>query len=129
MQVLDTHVWLWWISNDERLKSAWRDAIETDVSVGVSAISLFEVAWLVEHQRIELGCTLSWWFEQALDASDIKLLPISPSIAERAVALPEHHSDPQDRIIIATALEHKAQLLSADSKFKLYQELGELLVR
>ena len=95
----------------------------------MSAISLFEVAWRVEHQRIELGCTLGWWFEQALDGSDIALLPISPAIAERVVTLPEHHSDPQDRIIIATALEHQAQLLSADSKFKRYQELGELLLR
>ena len=129
MQVLDTHVWLWWMSKDERLKPVWREAIEKSASVGVSAISLFEVAWLVEHQRIELGCALGWWFEQALDASDITLLPISPAIAERAVTLPEHHSDPQDRIIIATALEHKAQLLSADSKFKLYHELDELLVR
>lgn len=128
MLVLDTHVWLWWIANDERLRSTWRDAIETDVIVGVSAISLFEVAWLAEHNRIELGCSLGWWFEQALDASDIRLLPISPSIAESAAALPEHHRDPQDRIIIATALEHQAQLLSADTKFKLYQELRDLLV-
>jgi len=129
MQVLDTHVWLWWMSGDERLKHHWRDAIETDVSVGVSAISLFEVAWLVEHKRIELGCALEWWFEQALDASSIALLPITPSIAERAVSLPRHHSDPQDRIIIATALDHQAQLLSADSKFKFYEELGDFLVR
>ncbi|AHK80067.1 hypothetical protein M911_13915 [Ectothiorhodospira haloalkaliphila] len=129
MQVLDTHVWLWWMANDQRLNPVWRDAIETDTSVGVSAISLFEVAWLVEHKRINLGLPLDQWFEQALDASEINLLPITPAIAERAVTLPEHHSDPQDRIIIATALVHQAHLLSADSKFKCYQELEGLLVR
>ena len=58
MQVLDTHVWLWWMANDQRLNPVWRDAIETDTSVGVSAISLFEVAWLVEHKRINLGLPL-----------------------------------------------------------------------
>ncbi|OWV29278.1 type II toxin-antitoxin system VapC family toxin [Halomonas campaniensis] len=129
MQVLDTHVWLWWMSGDKRLKPKLREAIENDACVGVSAISLFEVAWLVEHQRIDLGCALEWWFEQALDASNITLLPITPTIAERAAKLPEHHSDPQDRIIIATALAHQAKILSADSKFKLYKELNSLLVR
>ncbi|MBS3667107.1 type II toxin-antitoxin system VapC family toxin [Vreelandella boliviensis] len=117
------------MSDDSRLKLRWREAIENDVCVGISVISLFEVAWLVEHQRIDLGCALEWWFEQALDASSITLLPITPAIAARAARLPEHHSDPQDRIIIATALEHQSKLLSADSKFKLYQELNSLLVR
>lgn len=117
------------MSNDKRLRAAWLDAIEADASVGVSAISLFEVAWLVEHQRIDLGCALGWWFEQGLDASGVTLLPITPAIAERAVTLPEHHSDPQDRLIMATALEHQANLLSADIKFKLYQELEGVLVR
>lgn len=47
----------------------------------------------------------------------------------KAVRLPEHHSDPQDRLIMATALEHNAGLLSADTKFKLYEELESILVR
>ncbi len=104
MQVLDTHVWLWWMSGDERLKPVWNDVINNDTDVGVSAISLFEV-------------------------SGISLLPITPAIAMKAVRLPEHHSGPQDRLIMATALEHNAGLLSADTKFKLYEELESILVR
>ncbi|MDA8413566.1 MAG: PIN domain-containing protein, partial [Desulfobacteraceae bacterium] len=58
----------------------------------------------------------------------ISLLPITPAIASRAVALPEHHSDPQDRIIIASAIEHNAKLMSNDRKFPLYLDLeGRLL--
>ncbi|WP_421706216.1 type II toxin-antitoxin system VapC family toxin [Alloalcanivorax xenomutans] len=129
MQVLDTHVWLWWMSGDERLKPVWNDVINNDTDVGVSAISLFEVSWLVEHQRIDLGCEPDWWFNQALEVSGISLLPITPAIAMKAVRLPEHHSDPQDRLIMATALEHNAGLLSADTKFKLYEELESILVR
>ena len=49
-------------------------------------------------------------------------------IAGIAVDLPEHHSDPQDRIIIATALSHDAQLMSADGKFPLYKELADRLL-
>ena len=63
-----------------------------------------------------------------LSHSDIVLLPITPAIAARAVDLPEHHSDPQDRIIIATAIEHQAKLMSDDGKFPAYLELnGHLL--
>ena len=50
------------------------------------------------------------------------------AIATRAVDLYEHHSDPQDRIIIATALEHKAKLMSDDRKFPKYTELDGLLL-
>ena len=129
MLVLDTHVWLWWMARDARLKPLWRKSIAGADRVGVSAISLFEVSWLARHQRIELGCELGWWFEQALEGSGISLLAITPPIAERAVLLEEHHSDPQDRLIIATAIEHEAKLLSADGKFELYRELADVLIR
>ena len=81
----------------------------------VSAISCFEVTWLQSHARIELSCDRKYWFA---------LLPIMPEIPGRAVDLPEHHTDPQDRLIIATALTHEAQLISSDRKFSLYKELA-----
>jgi PIN domain nuclease of toxin-antitoxin system len=59
----------------------------------------------------------------------VSLLPVSAEIASIAVDLPEHHSDPQDRIIIATALALGCELISADRKFPLYQELVGKLVR
>ena len=129
MLVLDTHIWLWWMSQAPQLKPDLKQQIVTSEQVGVSSISLFEVAWLVQRQRIVLGCSLEWWFEQALDGSNITLLPITPEIAEKAVSLTEHHSDPQDRLIIATALCHQAKLVSADTKFKLYEELKESLIQ
>ena len=68
------------------------------------------------------------WFEKALQGFGVMLLPITPQIAGMAVDLPEHHSDPQDRIIIATALAHEWQLMSADRKFPLYEELASCLL-
>lgn len=98
------------------------------MTIAVSAISCFEIAWLERHQRIILPCQPTEWFEKALSHSGIELLPITPAIAARAVNLPEHHSDPQDRIIIASAIEHNAKLMSDDSKFPMYLELqGRLL--
>jgi PIN domain nuclease of toxin-antitoxin system len=128
MIVLDTHVWLWWINQDQQLKPAWRSLIEESTQIGISAISCFEVAWLAQHGRISLSCSLANWFDKALTGSGVTLLPITPQIASQCVALPEHHSDPQDRLIIATTLAHTAKLISADGKFPLYEELAGFLI-
>ncbi len=129
MIILDTHIWLWWINDDKNLlKAEWRELIDNAPEVGVSAISCFEVAWLDKHGRIALSQPRNIWFKHALHGSGIDLLPISPEIASMAVDLPEHHSDPQDRIIIATALSLGCQLISADRKFPLYLELQGMLV-
>lgn len=129
MIVLDTHVWLWWINRDQaRLKPAWTARIDSTEPVGVAAISCFEIAWLTHHGRIELPGPEEEWFDKALHGSGITLLPITPAIARVAVQLPEHHRDPQDRLIIATAMAHNATLISVDEKFSLYTELiGQLL--
>ena len=85
------------------------------------------MAWLVGHGRIVLKLPVSGWLDQ-IEANGVAIIPVSRSIAERAVSLPEHHKDPVDRIIIATAVEHQAQLLSVDERFPDYQELRGLLV-
>lgn len=129
MIVLDTHVWLWWVNLDaDHLKPAWRTRIEASEPVGVSAISCFETAWLVRHGRVVLPCPLDEWFELALAGSGIELLAITPRIARVAAELPEHHRDPQDRLIIATTLVHDGTLISVDSKFPLYSELADRLM-
>lgn len=129
MIVLDTHIWLWWINQDtKKLGHSLLDRIAKENFVGVCAISCFEVAWLQSHGRISLQCDVGIWFERALEGSDIALLPISPEIARCAAELPEHHSDPQDRLIIATSITHDAQLASKDKKFQLYRELSDLLL-
>ncbi len=129
MIVLDTHIWLWWVNGDiEKLAPARAKQIELSDFVAVSAISCFEVAWLAKHGRIVLPCDIEQWFEKALEGSGISLFPITPKIAFMAVALPEHHSDPQDRIVIATALTHDAKLMSSDRKFPIYAELADRLL-
>jgi PIN domain nuclease of toxin-antitoxin system len=129
MIVLDTHVWIWWLALDDKLlKQRWRDAIANADAVGVSAISCFEMAWLVQHDRVKIPVALDVWFETALDGSGIRLLPITPRVAQLAVELPEHHRDPQDRLIIATAIVNDAQLISADGHFPAYEELAGRLI-
>jgi len=123
MIVLDTHIWVWWVHGDEHLSQAQREAItanETDV-VGVSAISCWEIAKLVEYGRLELPSTLEEWFEQALNYPGVQLLALTPEIAIESTRLPgEFHRDPADQIIVATARVYGCSLVTSDDKILNY---------
>jgi len=128
MLILDTHALFWWANRTpDKLEQRQIDAIEAANSLTVSSMTCWEMAWLVQHGRIILKLSVSDWLDQ-IEASGVVIIPVSRAIAERAVSLPEHHKDPVDRIIIATAVEHQAKLLSVDGRFPDYQELAGLLV-
>lgn len=129
MILLDTHIWLnWLIQGEGALPPGIRNAIATADRIGVSAISCFEVTMLARRGRIELPCETEEWLIKALIPSGIEPLPVTCEISHGAVSLPEHHKDPADRLIIATALHHGARLASVDSMFGHYSELnGSLL--
>jgi PIN domain nuclease of toxin-antitoxin system len=121
--VLDTHVWIWWVHGDDQLTQAQIDAIEANEMdvIGVSAISCWEVAKLVERGRLELPCPLPEWFEQALSYPGIQLLPLTPEVAVESTQLPgEFHRDPADQIIVATARLHSCPLVTSDTKLLRY---------
>jgi len=71
--ILDTHIWLWWFSENSKLSKLQIDKISKSEKVGVSAISLFEVSWLANRKRIELPCSTIEWFEKALTDYNIEL--------------------------------------------------------
>lgn len=119
MIVLDTHVWVWWVHGDEHLTSTQVEVItayEEDV-IGVSAISCWEIAKLVEYNRLELPCTLEEWFKQALNYPGVHLLALTPEIAIESTRLPgQFHRDPADQIIVATARVYDCALVTSDKK-------------
>ena len=123
MIVLDTHVWVWWIHGNEQLTSPQTQIIqasETDV-IGVSAISVWEVAKLVENGRLELPCPLHEWFDEALSYPGIRLVELTPAVAIESTQLPgEFHRDPADQIIVATARLCDCPLITSDSRILNY---------
>lgn len=123
MIILDTHTWIWWVHGDQQLTPTQVDAIlanEQDV-IGISAISCWEVAKLVEYKRLVLPCVLQDWFEQALHYPGIQLISLTPEIIIESTQLPdEFHRDPADQIIVATARVHRCSLVTADSKILNY---------
>lgn len=120
MLVLDTHVWVWWIGGPAcpALSKVVQRQIEGATELGVSAISCVEVAWLHAKGRLAFDRDPLVWMEQALSRARVKPLPITPAIAMTAATLPWSHKDPADRIIVATALEHRAQLASKDDRIR-----------
>ncbi|MDO9225997.1 MAG: type II toxin-antitoxin system VapC family toxin [Pseudomonadota bacterium] len=130
MIVLDTHIWVRWLDPEaDPLPASLIEKIESAESLAVSAITCWEVAWLHRRERIVLKLPLNAWMDQALQGSEVVCLPIERRIANRAALLPEHHRDPADRLIMATALEYGAQLVSLDERFRDYSELAGNLIQ
>jgi len=119
MIILDTHIWVWWEHGNEQLTQKQSKAIQDneDDVIGVSAISCWEVAKLVEVGRLGLSTPVEKWIEQAMGYPGIRLLDLSPEISIESTRLPgEFHRDPADQIIVATARIYNCPLLTADGR-------------
>ena len=129
MSLLDTHIWVRWVdATTNPLPSSLLETIETADRLAGSAVTCWEVAWLARRGRLTLSLSLEDWFDQALAGSDVTCLSIDRQIAVRAASLPEHHRDPADRLIIATAIERQARLVSLDGAFPAYFESSGALI-
>lgn len=115
MIILDTHAWVWWASKPEQLSAKARRSIDEAQKIGVSAISCWEIATLVRKGRLELDRDVSTWLAVAASLPRLTVIPLDAAIAEKAGSLDSSfHGDPADRIIVITALENKAPLITKD---------------
>jgi PIN domain nuclease of toxin-antitoxin system len=124
--VLDTHIWVWWVHGDERLRARHLEILQQNekTGLGVSVISCWEIAKLVELKRLTLPIPVLDWFEKALSYPGVRLLDLTPEIAAESTALPsEFHRDPADQIIVATARIHDCPVLSIDRKILDYPQV------
>jgi PIN domain nuclease of toxin-antitoxin system len=124
--LLDTHIWLWWINQNDQLTPQHQDIITQAENAYISSISCWELVMLHQRNRIELIEPLQEWIRSALQ--NIVCLPLTETIAIQSALLGFHHRDPADRFIISTALIHDCQLMSFDEKFVLYPELENRLI-
>ena len=81
MIVLDTHAWVWWATESKQLSVRARRAIADSDALGISVISCWEVATLVEKGRLGFNQSTELWIERALEFPDLKVLPLTPAIA------------------------------------------------
>lgn len=127
MIVLDTHVWLWLSADPSRLSEGARGAIAAAGSIGVAAISCWEIGMLVERGRITLDREVSRWVQQALAHPGIVALPMSPKVAlDGALLERQFGGDPADRFIYATARDAGARLVTRDTRLREYDPRGTI---
>ena len=123
MIILDTHIWVWWVHGDPALTPAHVRCIQAheETGLGISAISCWEVAKLVERGRLILPIPITEWYAQALGDSGIAILELSPAICIESTRLPgSFHRDPADQLIVATARVHGCPLVSMDQHILAY---------
>jgi len=128
--VLDTHAWLWWLSDPDRLSRRARSAIDASLgaaAVHVSSISAWEVTLLVRKGRLTLRLPPEEWIARSEGLPFLRFVPVDNRIAVRSNALPAPmHDDPADRIIVATALLLGAGLVTKDQRLRRYRPVKSI---
>lgn len=115
--ILDTHAWIWHVADEARLGRRALTHIRRAATLGVHPVSCWEVAMLVNSQRLRLSMEVGRWIDLALSRPKVRLLPFTASAAVRAAGLGGHFpGDPADRFIVAAAMELEAPLVTRDTR-------------
>lgn len=119
--LLDTHVWLWLIAEPERLSRAARARLKKGTTVlHLSAASSWEMSIKHALGRLDLGGNPEHAIPELMARSDVVALDITHQHTLRAGALPLHHGDPFDRLLIAQAQIEGLPIMTADAVFARY---------
>ena len=130
--LLDTNAAIW-IMRDEPIarmaQDAMNAAIQSSTDVFVSPITAWEVGQLVSRNRLNLSATPRGWFQRLLATPGMRLADLTPDILIAASFLPgTPPRDPMDRILLATARELAAALVTRDREMLAYGEKGNVSV-
>ncbi len=121
MYLLDTHVLIWWLTADKRLSPKAADVIRSRKNLLYwSTASSWEMSIKYALGRLELDEPLEILLPAELAKNQIEIMPIENEQAILAGQLPLYHKDPFDRMLIAQAQLESMEIITDDSKFKLY---------
>ena len=120
--LLDTHAFLWWTTDDPQLSAVARAFIgDGQNEIFFSAASAWEIAIKFAKGRLELPETPDEYVARRLAQHRFQALPIQLSHALRVAALPEIHTDPFDRLLVAQSQLESLPLLTADAEIARYE--------
>ena len=125
--LLDTHAWMWWVTQDRRLsRPALRaiDRAQSSSSLLLSLISICEIAKKVEKAHLVLDRPLDVWLDLATLQHGLQLVEITRPVLVESCRLPQpFHGDPADQIIVATARDRQAVVVTKDDRIRGYQHV------
>ena len=120
--LLDTHIWVWWLTPGSPLSRAEREALDEKAGrreLFLAAISLWEAQVLHAKKRLDLPLPFAEWLARATDDRMISVLPLDVDVVLALDALPDSfHGDPADRLIVATARAHAMPLATHDATIR-----------
>jgi PIN domain nuclease of toxin-antitoxin system len=118
--LLDTHIYLWWLLDDQRLSEHTRSIITSASDAFVSSASIWEATIKVGLGKLDVDLDA---LVSEIDNGGFRELPVTARHAVRVRTLPDLHRDPFDRILIAQAVSEPLWFLTADSALADYSEL------
>ena len=127
--LLDTHILVWWRLSPEKL-STNQDKVLLELEkrgepAGISAITLWELAKMVELGKQEIMVPLEMWLEEIESHPMLQVIPVSAKVAAESVQLGGgFHKDPADQIIVATARCHGLRLLTSDERIRTWGKVA-----
>lgn len=120
--LLDTHIWIWWLTPASPLSQRERDALDDLAAIRgscISAVSLWEAQMLHQQGRLELPMAFAEWLPQAAAEQMVTILPLDLEVVLALDRLPpSFHGDPADRLIVATARSRRMRLATRDRRIR-----------
>jgi PIN domain nuclease of toxin-antitoxin system len=128
--LLDTHAWVWWVTGDRRLSQSAGKAIEAaqaGEALWLSPISIWEVAKKVEKGQLILDRPVADWLDLASLQPGLQMTDLSSAILVESCRLPQpFHGDPVDQIIVATARDRDATIVTKTQAIRGYAYVRSL---
>jgi PIN domain nuclease of toxin-antitoxin system len=118
--LLDTHSFLWAITEDSRLSHRARQIFTANSSLWLSVVSVWEILIKVRTGKLALPEPTGSYLVKELTKNQIDILPLSLDHVLRLEQMELHHRDPFDRILIAQSLEESLPIVTSDPQFEKY---------
>jgi PIN domain nuclease of toxin-antitoxin system len=119
--LLDTHIFIWWADQPEKLSNAVLSALEDEANeLLLSVASVWEMQIKIQLGKLKLRLPLKALVKNQQETNDLTVSPVTLTHVLAVGDLPFHHKDPFDRLLIAQSIQEDLTLVTADSQFSAY---------
>ena len=127
---LDTHAWMWWVTEDRSLSRKAAASIQAAIAKGgiwLPAIAIWEIAKKAEKRKLVFDRPVRQWIEDATAVPGLWIADLTTSILIESCELPQpFHGDPADQMIVATVRQHEGVLITKDRRLRKYPHMRTL---